>query len=458
MKTSRRRGIGRPAVLLALVATLSLVAAACSSSSRNANSTTGTTAAGGGTAATTIDTSNCTGNMTDGISGNTITLGTSLPLSGTYSAFKAILQGEQSYFSYINAQGGVTVAGKQYQIKLTALDDQYDAAKTATNIQTLVNQDHVFGLFNVVGTKNNIGARDFINSTCVPDLLIASGAIQWGNPKFPWMLGSELVPYPDEMYTFVNYLKQNKPNATIAVLYQSDDFGVSYLKSLQSLIKGTNLTIKQTASYDANNPQVASQVTSLAASKADAFVLGGTLLACPSALNAAGAAGWKPITYMSGTCVSKLLLTAAGQNANGVLTVTPLLDPANPANASNAAMQLYKTNIQKYGTGADATDGIVAYGWTTGALMAKILELSPKLDRASVMNTARNLNALSDIGLQLPNATWTTSMQPPDWFIGETFQLVKWDAAAGHSDAVGGLTDLNGKTTELSAPTNLLNS
>jgi ABC-type branched-subunit amino acid transport system substrate-binding protein len=106
MNTSRRRVGGRSAVVLALVATLSLVAAACSSSSRSSNSTTGTTTAGGGSGATTIDTSNCTGNMTDGISGNTITLGTSLPLSGTYSAFKAILQGEQSYFSYINSQGG----------------------------------------------------------------------------------------------------------------------------------------------------------------------------------------------------------------------------------------------------------------------------------------------------------------------------------------------------------------
>ncbi len=51
------------------------------------------------------------------------------------------------------------------------------------------------------------------------------------------------------------------------------------------------------------------QVTDLAATKADTFVLGGTLLACPNALTAADDAGWKPLTYMSGTCVSKLLFT-----------------------------------------------------------------------------------------------------------------------------------------------------
>jgi len=84
MNTSRRegrRGFGRSTVLVALVGVLGLLGAACSSSSRN-NATTGTTTAGGG-AAPGIDTSSCTGNMTDGISGNTITLGTSLPLSGT---------------------------------------------------------------------------------------------------------------------------------------------------------------------------------------------------------------------------------------------------------------------------------------------------------------------------------------------------------------------------------------
>ena len=113
-------------------------------------------------------------------------------------------------------------------------------------------------------------------------------------------------------------------------------------------------------------------------------------------------------------------------------------------------MQTYKTEVKKYEPSADTSDGIVAYGWTTGALMAKILESSPKLDRASVMETARTLTNVTGIGLQLPGSNWTTSKS--DWVLGETFQLVKYDATAQHSVPVGPVVEDNGKTASLSPP------
>jgi branched-chain amino acid transport system substrate-binding protein len=441
---------------VALGAALVFAAAACGSGRSSSGKSSNTTAPSGGGATTVIDGSQCDqSTLTQGVSGDTIKLGTSLPLSGTYSAFNAILQGEQAYFSYVNASGGVTVAGKKYKIDLISKDDAYDASRTSTNVDTLINSNKVFALFNVVGTKNNLGIRETVNSDCVPDLLIASGAVQWGNPKYPWMLGSELVPYPLEMQTFVEYLKANKPNAKIALLYANDDFGQSYQKTLESLVKGTTLTIVKEATYNAEGSEVKTQVTDLAATKADTFVLGGTLLACPNALTAAHDAGWKPLTYMSGTCVSKILFTLGGDGADGVLSVAPAVDPADPANASSAAVTLYKQQVARYQPKADTNDGIVAYGWTTAAIMQKILEASPKLDRLSVMEAARTLKGVTGAGLQLPGATWSTSKD--DWFIGETFHMVKWNKAAGHTVAVGPLVDLNGKTASLSPP-ELLNS
>jgi branched-chain amino acid transport system substrate-binding protein len=244
------------------------------------------------------------------------------------------------------------------------------------------------------------------------------------------MLGSELVPYPLEMQTLVDYLKEKKPDATIAVLKANDDFGQSYEDTLKELVKGTELKIVQTQGYDPEGAEVKSQVTSLAATKADVFVLAGALLACPNALNAMGDAGWKPIVYMSGTCVSKVLLTLSGKNADGLLSVTPLLDPSNPANDADPAMKTYKAQVKKYAPKAEVTDGIVAYGWTTGALFAKILEESPELTRSAVMETARTLSDIKGVGLQLQGSTWSTSAD--DWFIGETFQLIQYDATAQH--------------------------
>ncbi len=454
-----RRDVSRVRTIraVALGAALALVVAACGSGRGSSDRTANPTTPSGSTGtAPIIDASQCdSSTLTQGVTGDTIKIGTSLPLSGTYSPFSAILHGESAYFSYINSLGGVTVAGKKYKIQLVSKDDAYDASKTSTNVDTLINSDKVFSLFNVVGTKNNLGVRETVNSDCVPDLLIASGAVQWGNTKYPWMLGSELVPYPLEMRVFVDYLLKNKPNAKIALLHANDDFGQSYQLTLEALVKGTSLSIVKEASYNAEGSEVKAQVTDLAASKADTFVLGGTLLACPNALTAAHDAGWKPLIYMSGTCVSKLLFTLAGDGADGVISVTPLLDPADPTNEAKPAMQLYKQQVKKYFPAEDLLDGIVGYGWSTAAMLQKILEASPKLDRVSVMETARTLKGISNAGLQLESSTFDTNKT--DWFLGETFQLIKYDKAAGHTAAIGPISNLDGKTAELS-PQALLHS
>ena len=91
-------------------------------------------------------------------------------------------------------------------------------SQTVTNVQSMLSGNNTFALFNVVGTKNNLAIRNLVNQECVPDLFAASGATQWGNHQYPWLIGSELVPYPLEVKTFVDYLKKTKPNATIAVL------------------------------------------------------------------------------------------------------------------------------------------------------------------------------------------------------------------------------------------------
>jgi hypothetical protein len=113
-------------------------------------------------------------------------------------------------------------------------------------------------------------------------------------------------------------------------------------------------------------------------------------------------------------------------------------------------MVLYKTNMKKYQPSADATDGIVAYGWSTGALFATILHASPAATRSAVMETARTLKPVSNVGLQLPGSKWSTSAT--DWFLGEDFQLIQYSVAQGHTNPIGPLIDDSGKAAALSPP------
>ena len=446
--------------LLALLVTLVLVASACGGrrDDDEASSGGGDGAGSEGEGAGAIDASNCPDTGTAGIEGDTIKFVSSFPQSGLTAAFSEIANGYQAYFSYLNEEeGGVEVAGQKYKIEVEDKDDEYNPARTSSNIEELagVEGDQAFGVFNVVGTANNIAIRDFLGDLCVPNIFAATGSPAWGNPEFPWLIGSTLAPYSLEGKVFAEYLKQEKPDATVAMLVQDDDFGRAYEDSFRQAIEGSEIEVVQVEQYPTGANEVSAQMTSLAASNADAFFNGATLLACPNALEEARGGGWEPITWVSGTCISKTLMGIAGENADGVFSMTNVMDPINPAFEDNEEMQLYKEKVAQYRPDADIENGIVAYGWTQGALLVEALRQSEELTRQAVMQKVRSLDGVAG-GLLLEGITVTTSA-PEDLFMGETVQLIQYDAANAYFNDVGELQDFEGQTPELT-PEELINS
>src|SRR5690606_14931958 len=143
----------------------------------------------------------------------------------------------------VNAEGGVEIAGKSYQIEVVDKDDEYNASKTVQNINELAGTegDKAFAIFNVVGTANNIAIREAMGENCVPNVFAATGSPTWGNPDYPWLIGSTLAPYTLEAVAFANYLKEEKPDATVAMLVQDDDFGDAYEQAFKKAIEGTDI-------------------------------------------------------------------------------------------------------------------------------------------------------------------------------------------------------------------------
>lgn len=434
--------------LVAVALAVVLLAVACgdrrkdSSSDNSAGGDTGKAGTSG-----LIDTSNCPPNGTEGISGDTIKFGSSYPQSGLYAPFSNVATGWKSYWNYINAEkGGVQIAGKKYKVTFSDKDDQYTPAKTISNVQSLVNDDKVFGLFSVIGTANNIGIRDFLGQQCIPDLFAGTGSPAWGNAKFPWIIGSTLPPYSAEVRAFVDYLKTNKPEARVAVLSATDDFGQAYEQTFKQLIKGTKITIAQEETYNPEDNKVDSQVTSLAATRADALLAGATLLACPATLKAVKASGWNPIVYVSGTCAAKTLIGIAGKDADGLVSSTNVKDPENPKFNNDPAMQLYRAKVKQYTPvpGVDIDSGIVAYGWTQGALLEATLKNAKAATRPAVMESALTLKDVKGIGLLLDGVSLNSGKG--DKFIGEQFQVAQYNAAQGYFNDIGGRVDYDGKT------------
>jgi branched-chain amino acid transport system substrate-binding protein len=294
-----------------------------------------------------------------------------------------------------------------------------------------------------VGTPNNLAIRDDLNDACVPNLFVASGSQLWGDQaKYPWLIGS-IPSYATEAAVFADYLKANKPTAKVAILAQNDDFGDGYTVAFKKAIEGTDITITTEQKYNASDPDVKSQITTMASSGADTALLAATALKCPQALNAIKESGWKPLSYISGTCTSNTIVGLAKEANNGVLSSIYLKDPSDPEWNTDPAMQEFQTLGAQNGLSADdLKNGIVGYGWTMGALLAETLKQSPDLTRQSVMQTAYSLKDVT-VGLLLPGITINTAGSK-DPYVIEQLQIGQYN---------GSFWDLQGKVISFEGAT-----
>jgi len=107
-----------------------------------------------------------------GVTGSTIKLGVTLPLTGAAApGYNKIPGAMNAYFSYVNANGGVN--GRQ--IKLIVKDDAYSPSQTLSVTNDLILKDKVFALVGTLGTANNEATTRLVNSQGVPRLFVNTG-------------------------------------------------------------------------------------------------------------------------------------------------------------------------------------------------------------------------------------------------------------------------------------------
>ena len=179
-------------------------------------------------------------------------------------------------------------------------------------------------------------------------------------------------------------------------------------------------------------------------------MLGGTLLACPAALTRRARRGLEADHLHVGHVRLEAALHARAATAPTACSASRRCStrPTRPTRRTRrCALQ---------GAGARSTSPTptppTASSPTAGRPAALFAEdprgVARSSTASSVMETARTLKDVSGVGLQLPARSGTRSKD--DWFLGETFQLVKYNKAAGPHRPVGPLTDLDGKTASLS--------
>ena len=163
-----------------------------------------------------------------------ITLGASLPLSGINKELgEEIIEGANTYFSHINARGGIN--GKL--IHLIYYDDKYEPQNTLKNINTLINTDKVFSLFGFVGTPTTKKVLPIVMDEGIPFIAPYTGASFLRNKKYSNIINFR-SSYKQEIEKIINFLYKTKHISNFAIFYQNDDYGEEgYIATIEALEK-----------------------------------------------------------------------------------------------------------------------------------------------------------------------------------------------------------------------------
>jgi ABC-type branched-subunit amino acid transport system substrate-binding protein len=122
-----------------------------------------------------------------------------------------------------------------------------------------------------LGTPTHTKVVDFLNSSRVPDLFVASGCTCWDQPKqHPYTFGWQ-PDYTVEGKVLGQYITQHFAGKKVAYFSQDDDFGRDGVAGLDKYIPSNLVVSRQT--YQPGNVDVAAQVAAIANAKPDVVVL-----------------------------------------------------------------------------------------------------------------------------------------------------------------------------------------
>jgi branched-chain amino acid transport system substrate-binding protein len=347
-----------------------------------------------------------------GITGRTITIGGTFPLSGPVSQYAPIPRGMEAYFKYINARrdkktGQRGIYGRQIVWKY--YDDAYNPAQTVQLNNKLILEDKVFATVGSLGTEMVLASRPVLNSRKVPQVLVSTGASNWGleYKQYPWTSGWQ-TDYVAEGRMYARWILANAPNAKIAVFYQNDAYGKDYLRGLKrGLGTRANLIVSELG-YETSDTSFASQINRQKASGADTWVVYTTPTFTGRAFVTARALAWKPdqivLNSVSATDqVMQGIARAVGANyVNGVISTGYLKNNTNPKYRNDGAIKAYKRIMGKYGPdGININNTFYYYGVAKAHDFVKLMYLAGRNPtRASLMAATAKMNWVNPYALK----------------------------------------------------------
>jgi branched-chain amino acid transport system substrate-binding protein len=353
----------------AVLATVALLAACGGSSNSSGGSSGGGSSSGGGGSSS---------------GGGTITIGTSLSLSGDFSADgQAFERGYQLWAADQNKAGGLL--GKQ--IKLDVISDASSPSQVVTNYQKLIGSDHdslVFGPFSTLLT--------------LPSARVAARygyAFVEGAGGGPAVFGSGLknvfdvsIPVKDNLVTFAKWvasLPASQRPKTAAYTTVNDPFTQPQIPVAQSILQAAGVKTVLNKVFPAEVTDFTPIATQVSSAKPDLVVLGSVDVPTVSAfVHAFIQQHFNPKAFIAtaGPDQGATFVKAVGTgNENGIFVPNGWFGGFKKAD-SQKMVQEY---IAKYGGSPSDVNADVAEAYSVGQVITQAVQATHSLDNSKIL-------------------------------------------------------------------------
>jgi branched-chain amino acid transport system substrate-binding protein len=308
-----------------------------------------------------------------GVTDDEILIGHISAQTGPQAIYGRLAQGVQTYFDYVNENGGVH--GRQ--LKLIAYDGEYTPATHLQQAQRLVEEDGVFAMVTNSCTPCNTAAQEYYKEQeNVINVMVGSGADHLTNPPNENYFGSSIANYRVETKVFYDYAVNELGAKEIALVYQNDDYGKEGYEAIQKIKSNYD------AEVVAEIPTVASEedFTTHAQKIKEANVDTVIVLATPNPV-----ARLKQELYGIGVTDVNYIASSVGGNDlslyelageevwEGTYSAASIPVPSDPKAADNEAIQRY---IEVYSAAYPDEDisGVPQWGYAAAEVLVEALD------------------------------------------------------------------------------------
>ena len=320
-----------------------------------------------------------------GSSKSPIVIGASLSLTGDFSADGTAFQkGYELWVSEVNAKGGIL--GRKVQLKV--LNDNSSPTQVATNYQTLINQDHValtFGPFSSLLTAPAAAVAHRYGFAFVEG---AGGAPSVFAQKLSNVFDVSL-PVANELDPFTAWVKSlsaGQRPATAAYPMANDPFATPQVQRTQSLLVPLGVKTVYSKIFPEEVSAYKAPADDVAASKAQAVVLGSTDVPTVSAfMTAFEQQHYNPKIFIAaaGPDQGSAFTSAVGtKNANGMMVP----DAWYPGSKNPQSQAMVKAYVAKYGGSPSSINADVAEAYSVGQVVDQAVTHVGSTDNSKIIS------------------------------------------------------------------------